>query len=75
MVSVYEELDSIIVIYNDSFKMAHYTYSPMDFAPKYYLISSSRNLDNAESYELTRKGSNNYMNYYFREQDYLDAKD
>jgi hypothetical protein len=75
MVSQFTGLDSIIVIFNDTLKIVHYTYAPSVFALKYYTISSLRNINNAESYELTREGGNNYMDYYFKEQDYLDAKD
>jgi hypothetical protein len=75
MVSQFTELDSIIVIFDDTLKIVHYTYAPSVFALKYYTISSLRNINNAESYELTREDGNNYMDYYFKEQDYLDAKD
>jgi len=72
--------DSIIVIYDDIYKISHYANTPVNLAIKYYLFDSKRNIMNPLSYEFSRIENKNesYTNmhkYRFTEQDYLDAKD
>ena len=72
--------DSIVVIFDDTFRMVHYANTPDQLAEIYYLFESLRNIGNASGYEFSRykKKKEAYTNvhkYYFTEQDYLDAKD
>ena len=71
--------DSIIVVYDDLYKITHYANTPSQLAPKYYLFSSLRNIGNSLSYRfvstpISRHNNNNAHYYDFTEQDYLDAK-
>jgi hypothetical protein len=72
--------DSIVVIFDDKYKVSHYANTPIDTAKKYYLFSSLRNIGNPLSYEFYTtklkhsKSVENTHVYKFTEQDYLDAK-
>lgn len=75
------ESDSILVVFDNSFKVTHYyTILPAALAEKHYLRESLRNIINPYSYEFTHKkrGRGRYLNihkYYFTESDYEFAKD
>ena len=70
--------DSTVVIFDNTYSITHYTTQPTMFAPKYYLVSSNRNLRNKDSYIYSYKDINNtrresnYL-YNFTEQDFLDS--
>ncbi|MFT4062806.1 MAG: hypothetical protein QM642_10680 [Edaphocola sp.] len=70
--------DSAIVVFDNQYKTLHYITTPDSLYKNYYLYTSSRNIFNAQSYELTRvkqKGIyTNYNRYYFTESDYEYAK-
>ncbi|KAA5534778.1 hypothetical protein F0919_09220 [Taibaiella lutea] len=74
-------VDSTLVLFDNQYKMMHYTYVPDSLKGNYYLYDNPRNLWNSTiSYEFTRiKDKNdNYTNvhkYIFTEQDYLDARE
>lgn len=76
----FAEHDSLVVIFDQKYKISHYANMPIYPASKYYLNSSLRNLFNISSYEFytkERKRSKSVDNthvYKFTEQDYLDAK-
>ena len=70
--------DSIVVVFDELFKVAHYVNTPSQLASKYHLYSSYRNIANYLSYRLisTATSRNSHSNDYFYdfiEQDYLDA--
>lgn len=72
--------DSIIVIFDDVYKMSHYIDPPLQLAKHYYLFESLRNIGNPYSYEyaVVKDDDGTPINdhkYYFTQQDYLDAKD
>jgi len=70
--------DSTVVIFDNTYKVAHYADAPINLAPKYYLFTSLRNILNPKSYrfELTEEKNGNVKKHFydFTEQDYLDAK-
>ena len=71
--------DSVIVIFDNLYKISHYANTPSSLAPKYYLNTSIRNIVNPKSYRFVStpisKGGNKNDHYYdFIEQDYLDAR-
>jgi hypothetical protein len=72
--------DSIVVIFDDKYRISHYGNIPPDTASKFYLYSSVRNLGNISSYEFytkerrRSKSVDNTHVYKFTEQDYLDAR-
>lgn len=71
--------DSIIVVFDNLYKVSHYGNTPLLKARKYYLFDSLRNILNPKSYRFvsTPNSKNSYQNdhyYEFIEQDYLDAK-
>ena len=70
--------DSVIVLFDNLYKISHYVNAPIQKAPKHYLYSSPRNIQNVLSYRFvttsTSKNSIQNDHYYdFKEQDYLDA--
>lgn len=71
--------DSVIVIFDNLYKVSHYANEPIQKAAKYYLNSSLRNVVNPNSYRFvsTDFGNDSRLNehfYTFSEQDYLDAR-
>ena len=71
--------DSVIVIFDDIYRITHYANNPNFFSDRHYLFTSTRNILNPKSYEFIRiKGEKNVFTnmhvYTFSEQDYLDAK-
>jgi hypothetical protein len=70
--------DSIVVVFDNIYKVSHYADAPVNLARKYYLFSSLRNIGNPKSYrfELTEEKNGNVKKHFydFIEQDYLDAK-
>lgn len=71
--------DSIVVIFDNIYKISHYADTPLQKASKYYLNSSLRNIANPNSFifQSTQQGNNSRLNdhyYEFKEQDYLDAQ-
>lgn len=71
--------DSIVVVFDNLYKITHYGIAPTVLASKYYLFSSNRNIGNPKSYRFvsTAVSSHSHENdhyYDFTEQDYLDAK-
>ncbi len=73
-----ENDDSVVVIFDNLYKVVHYVNSPLRFASKYYLYSSNRNILNVLSYRFisTATSSKSHKNdhfYDFIEQDYLYA--
>lgn len=74
----FELADSLIVIFDDSFKVTHYRDTPLVFANKYYLPSNPlciMNIGNWEySFDETKHSITNYFTYTFTEADYEYAK-
>ena len=71
--------DSIVVVFDNIYKITHYANLPVNRNPKYYLFTSLRNLGSSNSYIFTSvKVSKNRLynthTYEFTEQDYLEAK-
>lgn len=71
--------DSIVVVFDNSYKVSHYANTPAQLAPKHHINISLRNVGNAKSYRLeTEHVSKNVWNkdhyYEFVEDDYLYAK-
>lgn len=71
--------DSLHVLFNDSFLIAHYVIIPEQKSNHYYTYDSQRNLFNYLSYEYWYKDKSKYYRqafykFVFVEQDYLDAK-
>ena len=71
--------DSIIVTFDNTYKISHYSNTPLQKATKYYLFVSLRNIGNPLSYRFESKSLSKHMRennhyYEFTEQDYLDAK-
>ena len=71
--------DSIIVIFDGTFKCTHYVNTPGALANRYYLFSSLRNLMNPKSYQYkvldkSKHEMNVSYTYSFTDQDYLDAQ-
>lgn len=71
--------DSMIVIFNNTFSITHYTVTPTAFSNKYYLYTSLRNIENFKSYEYTILKDSKHergvsYKYTFTNQDYLDAQ-
>lgn len=71
--------DSIWITFDNSFRMVHYTFTPAQLSPRYYLYDSTRNLLNIKSWEGEIIGEGKYYrkidySYLITEQDYLDAK-
>ncbi len=71
--------DSIVVVFNNLYKITHYFTTPTGFSPKYYVLSSPRNLYNKDNYIYTYQDLSKYQrqsdyNYLFIEQDYLDTR-
>ena len=75
----FEGVDSIRVLFDNTYRVSHYLKTPVGLFPKHYLNTSTRNLGNKLSYKLEgktlskRKRENTYT-YEFTEQDYLFAK-
>lgn len=70
--------DSIVVVFDDAYKVTHYANTPSSLAPKYYLSSSNRNIVNPQSYlfethEVSRYRQWNHHKYFFAEEDYVFA--
>jgi hypothetical protein len=73
------ETDSFVVIFDDTYKIAHYRFNFEGNNLKKYLITSVRNIYNDASYFQTLISSSKYFRFWeakykFTEQDYLDAK-
>lgn len=71
--------DSNVVIFDNSYRVAHYATPPAQLAPKHYLFTSLRNIANPKSYkfETERPSKNSWTkthHYEFIEEDYLYAK-
>jgi hypothetical protein len=71
--------DSIVVIFDNMYKITHYGFTPLQLAPKHYLFENLRNIGNPNSYRfvstpISSHGNKNDHYYDFKEQDYLDAK-
>jgi hypothetical protein len=70
--------DSIWVIFDDTYRISHYSVTPNQSYPKNYPYTSLRNLINRNSYRfVSTPFADSYKNehfYEFIEQDYLDAK-
>lgn len=70
--------DSIVVTFDNQYKITHYFNQPVNLASKYYLINSNRNLYNKDNYLYTyqdaskNRRESNYL-YKFIQQDYLDS--
>lgn len=72
-------MDSLVVIFNDSFRITHYRINPETPSGNHYLNEDLRNLFNYLNYEYSIDDRSRgkrvaYYNYVFTEQDYLDAK-
>src|SRR5690606_25399382 len=73
-------VDSVIIIFNDSFSVSHYNNNPIAFSFKYYLQENSRNIFNYLNYnyyhqDKSRGWRNAYYRFTFTEEDYNFAKD
>jgi hypothetical protein len=73
-------IDSLLIIYDDSFEIVHYNIAPPIVSPKSYLSSDPRNLFNYLNYEYSFEDKSKTMRqawyrFTFTEQDYLDAKE
>jgi hypothetical protein len=71
--------DSIIVVFDDIYRITHYVLTPIQKSNKFYLYTDKRNLFNYISYQYSYTDLKKYKrsslyNYEFTEQDYLDAK-
>lgn len=71
--------DSSVVIFDNSYRVAHYSNTPAQLAPKHYINTSLRNIGNPKSYkfETERPSKNSWRkthHYEFIEEDYLFAK-
>ncbi|MBL7706489.1 MAG: hypothetical protein JNM21_13170 [Taibaiella sp.] len=71
--------DSTIILFNDSFRVAHYANVPATLSSKHYLFESNRNLLNPLNYEFIREKNTkgNFINvhdYYFTADDYNFAR-
>ena len=70
--------DSVVVVFDNIYKVSHYANTPITLASKYYLNVSLRNIVNPKSYRFEsteeKNGNVNKHFYDFVEQDYLDAK-
>jgi hypothetical protein len=70
--------DSITVTFDNLYKITHYFTQPDFLAPKYYLVTSNRNIYNKDNYSYTYKDptknrrESSYL-YKFVEQDFLDT--
>jgi hypothetical protein len=74
--SDYFSADSIHVVYDNSYRVTHYFHEPVDFARRFYLYSSNRNLMNYNSFAFTTFDNsntkrNNVYNYTFNSDDYI----
>lgn len=70
--------DSLIVIFDDSYRVSHYCNTPSNLSGNYYLFTSLRNILHPNSYEFKRvRGKkrvyHNMHKYIFSEDDYLNA--
>ena len=70
--------DSVIVVFDNLYKISHYVNAPIQKATKHYLYSSTRSIPNVLSYRFvstpnSKNSSQNDHYYDFKEQDYLDA--
>ena len=71
--------DSIVVVFDNLYKITHYFTAPLTTAPRFYLLMSNRNIYNKDNYAYSYQDISKYQresnyNYEFKEQDYLDAK-
>ena len=71
--------DSCVVIFDNTYKITHYVNTPTLLNLKYYLYTSTRNIENLKSYyaettDINKHSRENIFKYEFIEQDYLDAK-
>ena len=71
--------DSVVVVFDGSYRITHYKNTPASPALKHYIFSSTRNLYNYHSYESTiMEETETFIHYQFiykfNDQDYLDAK-
>ena len=71
--------DSVIVIFDDTYYITHYSIAPMNYSNKYYLYSSNRNILNKNSFiyssqDISGHQRENFYYYNFIEQDYLDTQ-
>jgi hypothetical protein len=71
--------DSIIVVFDNLYSITHYFSSPAVHTPKYYFLTSNRNIYNKDNYvytyqDLSKHQRKSTYNYEFKEQDYLDAR-
>lgn len=70
--------DSVVVVFNDSFRVTHYANTPSNLSLKHHLNSSSRDIYIPSSYQFSRSGTKgiytNHHDYYFTEDDYNFAK-
>jgi len=68
--------DSVIVVFDNLYKVSHYANTPGLLSAKYYLNTSTRNIGNPHSYRFESVRVNNHQQknthvYEFTEQDYL----
>lgn len=71
--------DSFVVVFDNTYKIAHYKPAPIGNRVKRYLFSSDRNIFNRDSYKRDLITDKKHFRewdfeYTFTEQDYLDAK-
>lgn len=71
--------DSVIVIYDNTYKMKHNRFNDTTTCDNCYIESNNRNLTNPNNYTPTiikeeKEYLDGYYTYTFTEQDYLDAK-
>ncbi|RYF20182.1 MAG: hypothetical protein EOO42_12880 [Flavobacteriales bacterium] len=70
--------DSIKIVFDSSFAVAHFWNTPGNLPSKYHLFNSNRNIINRDSYSFshnkTKKGYLNEHTYTFTEDDYNFAR-
>lgn len=71
--------DSMIVVFDNLYKVSHYANTPANLSAKYLLFNSTRNILNPASYifetiKVSRHLRSNSHRYEFVEQDYLYAQ-
>jgi len=71
--------DSIIIVFDATYRVTHYYTSPVNFANNYYTFDSNRNIRNISSFiykteDTSESSRQNTYTYTFTEEDYLYAK-
>ena len=73
------DVDSAVVVFDDVYKVSHYTTTPDTYSSKYYKYSTQRNLLNYHTYEyeyedISKHSRHQTYTYKFTDSDYDFAK-